>query len=126
MTSSGVLQILLFFALILVCVKPLGAFMANVFEGRRTFLHPVFRWLEVLAYKAAGVREDVEHLQHSTFPFTGDQSRLSRTIFELNELQGKLSQGRFDEHELGEHELGDLLYGPLRGPSVGRMKMGQT
>lgn len=48
------------------------------------------------------VREDVEHLQHSTFPFTGDQSRLSRTIFELNELQGKLSQGRFDDHELDD------------------------
>jgi K+-transporting ATPase ATPase A chain len=60
MTSSGVLQILLFFALILVCVKPLGAFMSNVFEGRRTFLHPVLRWLEVLTYKVAGVREDVE------------------------------------------------------------------
>src|SRR6202035_2229172 len=60
MTSAGVLQILLFFALILVCVKPLGAFMANVFEGRRTFLHPVLRWLEVLTYKIAGVREDVE------------------------------------------------------------------
>ncbi len=60
MTSSGVLQILLFFALILVCVKPLGAFMANVFDGRRTFLHPVLRWLEVLTYKVAGVQEDVE------------------------------------------------------------------
>jgi K+-transporting ATPase ATPase A chain len=60
MTSGGVLQILLFFALILVCVKPLGAFMANVFEGRRTFLHPVLRGLEVLTYKVAGVREDVE------------------------------------------------------------------
>ncbi len=48
------------------------------------------------------VREDVEHLQRSTFPFTGDQSRLSRTILELNELQGKLSQGRYDEHELGD------------------------
>src|SRR6202522_3158640 len=60
MTSSGVVQILLFFALILVCVKPLGAFMANVFDGRRTFLHPVLRWLEVVTYKVAGVREDVE------------------------------------------------------------------
>src|ERR1700735_1766608 len=60
MTSSGILQIALFFALILVCVKPLGAFMANVFEGRRTFLHPVLRWLEVLTYKVAGVQEDVE------------------------------------------------------------------
>jgi hypothetical protein len=48
------------------------------------------------------VREDVEHLQHSTFPFTGDQSRLSRTIFELNELQTKLADGRYDEHELND------------------------
>src|SRR5580698_1363111 len=60
MTSNGILQIALFFALILVCVKPLGAFMANVFDGRRTFLHPVLRWLEVLTYKIAGVQEDVE------------------------------------------------------------------
>ena len=60
MTSAGVLQILLFFALILVCVKPLGAYMASVFEGRRTFMHPVLRWLEVLTYKVSGVREDVE------------------------------------------------------------------
>src|ERR1700761_8298369 len=60
MTSAGVVQILLFFALILVCVKPLGAFMANVFEGKRTFLHSVLRWLETLTYKVSGVREDVE------------------------------------------------------------------
>src|SRR5277367_302527 len=60
MTSNGILQIALFFALILVCVKPLGAFMTNVFDGRRTFLHPVLRWLEVLTYKVSGVREDVE------------------------------------------------------------------
>jgi potassium-transporting ATPase potassium-binding subunit len=60
MTSGGVLQILVFFALVLVCVKPLGAFMATVFDGRRTFLHPVLRWLEVLTYKVTGVREDVE------------------------------------------------------------------
>ena len=43
MTSVGVLQIAIFFALILVCTKPLGAFMADVFEGRRTFLHPILR-----------------------------------------------------------------------------------
>src|SRR5438132_11244800 len=60
MTSLGILQIALFFALILICTKPLGAFMAKVFEGQRTFLHPVLRWLEVLTYKLIGVREDVE------------------------------------------------------------------
>src|SRR5437870_4523800 len=60
MTTIGVLQIALFFGLILVCAKPLGAFMAKVFEGQRTFLHPLFRWLEVLTYKIVGVKEDVE------------------------------------------------------------------
>ena len=60
MTSAGILQIALFFAIILICTKPLGAYMAKVFEGQRTILHPALRWLEVLTYKAAGVREDVE------------------------------------------------------------------
>ena len=60
MTSAGVLQIALFFAIILICTKPLGAYIANVFEGRRAFLHPVLRWLEVLTYRIAGVREDIE------------------------------------------------------------------
>jgi len=60
MTSIGVLQIAIFFGLILVCTKPLGAFMVKVFEGQRTFLHPVLRWLEVLTYKATGIKEDVE------------------------------------------------------------------
>jgi len=60
MTNLGIFQIALFFGLVLVSAKPLGAYMARVFEGRRTFLHPVLRWLEVLTYKATGIREDVE------------------------------------------------------------------
>ena len=34
--------------------------MARLFNGERTFLHPVLRWLEVLIYRLGGVREDVE------------------------------------------------------------------
>jgi len=60
MTSIGVLQIAIFFGLILICTKPLGAFMTKVFDGQRTFLHPLLRWLEVLTYKVIGVKEDVE------------------------------------------------------------------
>jgi hypothetical protein len=48
------------------------------------------------------VREDVEHVEHSTIPFTGDRARLQRTVVELNELQGKLSEGRYDERQLGD------------------------
>src|SRR5437879_13070857 len=60
MTSVGILQIALFFGVVLLCAKPLGGYMARVFEGRRTFLHPVLRWLEVLTYKVIGIREEVE------------------------------------------------------------------
>src|SRR5512140_436371 len=60
MTANGVLQVAVFFGLVLVCAKPLGLYMAHVFEGRRTFLYPALRWLEALTYKAAGVQEDVE------------------------------------------------------------------
>src|ERR1041385_1563186 len=60
MTSVGVLQIAVFFVLILLCTKPLGAYMAKVFEGERTFLHPILRWLELLTYKISGIKEDVE------------------------------------------------------------------
>jgi K+-transporting ATPase ATPase A chain len=34
--------------------------MTRVFDGERTFLHPVLRWLEVLTYKIIGVHEEVE------------------------------------------------------------------
>jgi len=58
MNTHNTLQIVIFFLLILAITKPLGAFMANVFEGRRTFLHPVLSWLENGIYKVCGVNRD--------------------------------------------------------------------
>jgi K+-transporting ATPase ATPase A chain len=60
MTSIGILQILAFFGLILLFTKPIGLFMARVFQGERTFLHPIVRPLETLVYRLCGVREDQE------------------------------------------------------------------
>ena len=60
MTSIGVLQIVVFFGLILAVTKPVGLFMSRVFQGQRTFLHPVFRPVETLVYKLCGVKEDQE------------------------------------------------------------------
>jgi len=57
MTFNGWLQILFFFALILAVTKPLGIFMAHVFNGERTFLDPVLRPLERLIYKLTRVDE---------------------------------------------------------------------
>src|SRR5262245_57009837 len=60
MTVLGIAQILIFFGLVLAVTKPAGLFMYRVFEGQRTFLHPVLRPVERLAYWLGGVREDVE------------------------------------------------------------------
>ncbi len=60
MTSTGIVQIVLYFAAVLLAAKPMGAFMTAVFEGRRTWLHPAVRPLEHLVYRLSGVREDIE------------------------------------------------------------------
>jgi potassium-transporting ATPase potassium-binding subunit len=60
MTLNGWVQILLFLVLILAVTKPLGIFMARVFNRERTFLDPVVRPVERLLYRATGVDETHE------------------------------------------------------------------
>jgi K+-transporting ATPase ATPase A chain len=58
MTANGWLQIAIFFALIIVCAKPLGTFIAHVMEGRRTWLHPLLGPVERSIYRLCGVALD--------------------------------------------------------------------
>src|SRR5579864_8169611 len=60
MTPNGWLQILLYFALILLVTKPVGLFMAKVFSRERTFLDPIMRPAERLLYKLTRVDENHE------------------------------------------------------------------
>ena len=60
MTPNGLLQIGVFFLVLLALTKPMGAFMARVFEGERTWLHPALLPLERLIYRLCGIREDQE------------------------------------------------------------------
>jgi potassium-transporting ATPase potassium-binding subunit len=60
MTANGWFQILFFFTLVLVCAKPLGAYMARVFERDRTLADGVFRPIERLVYRLTGVDETHE------------------------------------------------------------------
>src|SRR5258707_13910559 len=60
MTLNGWLQILLYFAVILLVTKPVGVFMAKVFSRERTFLDPVMRQVERLLYKLTRVDENHE------------------------------------------------------------------
>ena len=57
MTSNGWLQIAVFFALIALTAKPLGEYMAKVFERQNTFFDFLARPLERLIYKLTGVDE---------------------------------------------------------------------
>lgn len=91
MTTLGILQILVFLAIVLALAKPMGWFMMRVFAGEKTFLHPVLRPLERLCYVLGGVKEGLE--QRWT-QYTG--SLLSFSLFSflllyfLQRLQGIL------------------------------------
>ena len=60
MTTNGWLQILFFLALVFLVTKPMGVFMARVFNREKTFMDPVLRPVERLLYRVTGVDEDHE------------------------------------------------------------------
>jgi K+-transporting ATPase ATPase A chain len=55
MSANGWLQFALFSAVLFATVRPVGAYLARVLEGERTWLDPVLRPLERLIYKLSGV-----------------------------------------------------------------------
>jgi len=61
MTANGWIQIGLFCLAIIACVKPLGLYMARLFEGERTFLSPVLGPMERGIYRLCGVRGEEQH-----------------------------------------------------------------
>ena len=60
MTANGWFQIAVFVLVLFAVTKPIGAFMARVFSGEKTFLDPVMRPIERLMYRATGVDEKHE------------------------------------------------------------------
>jgi potassium-transporting ATPase potassium-binding subunit len=60
MNALGVVQILLFIAVLVALVKPLGTFMAKVYDGERTFLSPVLEPIERGIYRLAAIKPSVE------------------------------------------------------------------
>jgi K+-transporting ATPase ATPase A chain len=53
-------QVIVFFFGLLVVAKPLGTFIAGVFQGERTFLAPVLGPIERLIYRLSGVHPDAD------------------------------------------------------------------
>ena len=60
MTLNGWLQIAVFFGLVLLAARPIGLYMARVYERKKTWLDPVLVPIERLLYKLTGVNADEE------------------------------------------------------------------
>jgi K+-transporting ATPase ATPase A chain len=60
MTVIGWIQIILYCAIVVALVKPLGWYMTRVFNGERTFLSPILRPVEAGLYWIGGVDEKRE------------------------------------------------------------------
>ena len=60
MTTHDVLQIILFFALLIGLTPVLGKYMAKVFTGEKHFMRPVLGWLEKVTYKLIGIDPEEE------------------------------------------------------------------
>lgn len=60
MTLNSILQIVFYLVVLVLLAKPLGEFMARVFEGKRTFLHPIFAPVEKFIYRVSGINPDEE------------------------------------------------------------------
>jgi len=52
------LQLILYLVILLALAKPLGSFMAKVYQGEHTFLDPVLGPLERFVYRVSGVKSD--------------------------------------------------------------------
>ena len=103
MTGNGILQLALFFGLVMLLTRPLGAHMARVFQGERTFLSPALRPLERGLYRLLGVREDEDMpwrtYAHALLAFSLVGALLT---YALLRLQGNLP---FNPQHLGGREM---------------------
>ncbi len=58
MTATGLVQIALYLIVLIALVKPLGLYMARVYEGRSTLLDRLFGPIERLIYRVSGIRPE--------------------------------------------------------------------
>ena len=91
MTAFAILQIAVFFGILLLITKPLGSYMARVFAGEKTFLHGALGWLERGTYRVLGVdpEEDMKWTTYSVAMLVFSLATMAFTYAALR-LQGVL------------------------------------
>ena len=60
MTANGLLQLAFYVVVLVLLAKPLGAYIARVYEGQPIWLDRPLGWLERLVYRLSGIRADQE------------------------------------------------------------------
>ena len=60
MNTFSWIQLIFYMVVLIALVKPLGTFMARVYQGEHTFLDPALRPVEKLIYRLSGVHPDEE------------------------------------------------------------------
>ncbi len=86
MTANGWIQIAIYCLAVLVCVKPLGLYMAKVFEGEFKFLAPVERGI----YRICGVRGEEQHWTTYTIAMLAFSIAGFVSLYLMQRLQGLL------------------------------------
>jgi K+-transporting ATPase ATPase A chain len=87
MTANAWLQIGLYMGVLLLLVKPLGQYMARVYQGKYTFLHPV----EHSFFRVIGVRPDEEmHWRAYAVSLLVFNGMGLLVVYALQRLQGSL------------------------------------
>jgi K+-transporting ATPase ATPase A chain len=96
MTANGWLQFAIYSLILLATVRPVGAYMARVFEGERTWLDPVLRPFERLIYKLCGVHADKEmNWREYAYALLGFSAVTMLLTYAIERLQGLSINGHF-------------------------------
>ena len=88
MSANGWLQFAIYSVILLVSVRPVGTYMARVFEGERTWIDPVLRPFERLIYRLCGVKADKEmNWREYTFALLGFSAVTMVLTYAIERLQ---------------------------------------
>jgi K+-transporting ATPase ATPase A chain len=94
MTWQGYAQIALYFALLIALAKPLGDYMARVYEGQPLLLEKPLGWLERLVYRLCGVPSDPEKREMGWTAYAGAMLLFHVAcfvvVYAIQRLQGML------------------------------------
>ncbi|HKQ65218.1 MAG TPA: potassium-transporting ATPase subunit KdpA [Methylomirabilota bacterium] len=91
MTANAILQLGFYLIVLLLLAKPLGAYMARVYEGRPIVLGRTLGWLERLIYKISGIAPELE-MGWKTYALTMLLFNVAGllVVYALQRLQGVL------------------------------------